>query len=119
MKVNNWNITTTKSQLSILQSIQRSPLIVEDACWYQCDVIRKDGRRDFLYRFVADSDKRAKIKVFFRVKRELIDEEKTSFYYDAATYFIKTFDIYKVPDVITECYDFNKSEDLERFYNNK
>ena len=119
MKVNEWNIITTPSKLLALKAIHSTPLIVENARWYQCDVIKKDGQRDFLYRFIADSYERAVIKVFFRVRRELIDEEKTSFYYDACAYFIKTFDIYRVPDSILQCYNLNKSEDLERFYGNK
>lgn len=113
---NEWGLVQNSQSITQLKRIHNAPLDCFKARWYQCDVIRKSGERDFLYRFIADSDKRATIKVFFKVRNELTGSPANNFYYLAAKHYVKTFDIYKVPDTILEKYNLNIGSEVNLFY---
>lgn len=116
MKTTDWNILKNPPSLSELKEIHKQPLNISEAEWYQCDVIRKDNRRDFLYRFLADSEERAKIKVFFYTKVSLTGSIKNYCCYLIYKYFVRTFDIYKVYKSVLDNYDFNAAGETGRFY---
>lgn len=91
--------------------------------WYQCDIIRKNGNRDFWCRFIATSDQEAEEKITEIIKKAL---KEPSFFNTGsikalirrfiAKRYIADFDIFRVPEDILERYDFLKADETDAFY---
>ena len=84
--------------------------------WYQCDIIRKNGNRDFWYRFIATSDQEAEEKITTVLRETLAGSIKAVAYRIFAKHFIADFDIFRVPEDILERYDFLKADETDAFY---
>ena len=93
-------------------------LVVSDKLdWYQCDIIKKDGSKEFWCRFIADSPESARNKIKEQVKNITNNRVKNWFYRLLAKRYVKKFKVIKVSDDILKNYNFNKRGDTDKFYN--
>lgn len=79
--------------------------------WYQCDIIRHNGRREYWFRFIATSQKEAEQKV-----ESMVFAAAQGIYFVLCKRLIDDFHVYEVPEGITRAYNFLKSGETEAFY---
>lgn len=84
--------------------------------WYQCDILRKSGQRDFWCRFIAQDPVDAKLRIEAIKKAATTGKLKSFIYRWAYNRYVEKLDIYRVPDTILRLYDLNSSKDVDLFY---
>lgn len=99
------------------KDILKQPLNTIKTRWYQVDLVGKSRKSELLYRFIADSNKRALIYLLDTLTASFTGSIKRKWMAFISKYVIDKFELYKVPDDILDKYNLNKTSDLELFYN--
>lgn len=84
--------------------------------WYQCDIIKKDGKKDFWCRLIAKSEADAKERLQKVLRGALTGSLKNMCYNAIARRYISEYKVKKVPKQVLWRYDFAKQAEVDLFY---
>lgn len=88
----------------------------DNYAWYQCDIVKKDGKTDYWCRFIAKSQEDAEQRVISMLRNALTGNIKNWSYQKLAKRYIDDFNVYPVQESVLQKYNFLRQEDCEDFH---